>query len=140
MLNPLGTSSAPPSPSSLPQIFLVFSRQLVVPSRSKPSYSTTASASSYSSFQAQNLNIQIRVYNLSRNSTLCGAARRRVRYEDDENEEEGEEYGNNQEIAMLELYSQSSTEEALIVHAFVDDQEVEVLIFKVSIFFFPSSS
>jgi hypothetical protein len=34
---------------------------------------------------------------------------------------------------MLEFYSQSAIGEALLVHAIVDEQEVEVLIFKVII-------
>ncbi|MBA0872982.1 hypothetical protein Goshw_024702 [Gossypium schwendimanii] len=59
----------------------------------------------------------------------CAAARRRIRYENDDDEEE-KENGYNKEIAMLEIYSQSAREEALIVHALVDEQEVEVLIFK----------
>ncbi|KAL1176837.1 hypothetical protein V6Z11_A04G186900 [Gossypium hirsutum] len=59
----------------------------------------------------------------------CAAARRRIRYENDDDEEE-KENGYNEEIAMLEIYSQSAREEALIVHALVDEQEVEVLIFK----------
>lgn len=62
--------------------------------------------------------------------TFCGA-RRRVRYEEDDNEDE-EEYGHNEEIGMLELYSQSAKEEALLVKAMVDEEEVEILIFKVS--------
>lgn len=49
-----------------------------------------------------------------------------MRYEDDREEE----YGHNLEIAMLEFYSQSAIGEALLVHAIVDEQEVEVLIFK----------
>ncbi|CAA7043709.1 unnamed protein product [Microthlaspi erraticum] len=58
----------------------------------------------------------------------CGA-RRRVR--DDVREDEDESYGYNEEIAMLEIYSQSCREEALIVTAIVDDEEeVEVLIFR----------
>ncbi|XP_050374860.1 uncharacterized protein LOC126792492 [Argentina anserina] len=57
------------------------------------------------------------------------AARRRVRYDDaDDGEEDEETY--NKEIAMLELYSQGVRGEALIVHAWVDNQPVEVLIFK----------
>ncbi|KAK9276147.1 hypothetical protein L1049_005678 [Liquidambar formosana] len=56
-------------------------------------------------------------------------ARRRVRYEDNEGDDD-EEYGHNEEIAMLELYSQSAREEALLVRAMVDEQEAEVLIFK----------
>ncbi|EXB32325.1 hypothetical protein L484_005529 [Morus notabilis] len=58
---------------------------------------------------------------------LC-RARRRVRYEEEEEEEE--EDGHNEEILMLEAYSQSSREEALLVKAEVDAQEVELLIFK----------
>lgn len=45
-------------------------------------------------------------------------------------EDEDEEYGYNEEMAMLEVYSQSCREEALIVTAIVDDEEVEVIIFK----------
>ncbi|KDP38122.1 hypothetical protein JCGZ_04765 [Jatropha curcas] len=76
----------------------------------------------------------IKVLKLStqeRFSSIRRSARRRsVRYEEEDEEDGEEEYGHNEEIAMLELYSQSSREEALLVHAFVDDQEVEVLIFK----------
>lgn len=57
--------------------------------------------------------------------------RRRVRYEDDE-EDEGE-YGHNEEIAMLESYSLSARGEALLVRAVLDDQDFEVLVFKVSL-------
>ncbi|PON81814.1 hypothetical protein TorRG33x02_224250 [Trema orientale] len=65
-----------------------------------------------------------------RSSTLC-AARRRVRsFEEEEEEEEEEEYGYNEEIGMLELYSQNARGEALLVQAMVDGQDVEVLIFK----------
>ncbi|CAN6910154.1 hypothetical protein Bca4012_078325 [Brassica carinata] len=56
----------------------------------------------------------------------CGA-RRRVR---DDGEDEDETYGYNEEIAMLETYSQTCRDEALIVTAIVDGEEVEVLIFK----------
>ncbi|KAJ4901302.1 hypothetical protein Rs2_15253 [Raphanus sativus] len=62
----------------------------------------------------------------SKPSLRCGA-RRRVR---DDGEDEDESYGYNEEIAMLETYSQSCREEALIVTATVDGEEVEVLIFK----------
>ncbi|WCJ33625.1 hypothetical protein M5689_014978 [Euphorbia peplus] len=59
---------------------------------------------------------------------LHSAARRRIlAYEEDE---EDEEYGHNEEIAMLESYSLSARDEALLVQAFVDNQQVEVLIFK----------
>lgn len=65
-------------------------------------------------------------------STTRCAARRRVRYDVDEDDgDEDEEEEHNKEIALLELYSQSVRGEALIVHAMVDDQPVEVLIFKV---------
>lgn len=58
-------------------------------------------------------------------------ARRRVRYEeDDEDGFDDEDWGYNQEIARLEMYSQSSRDDALLVTAMVDDQQVEVLIFK----------
>ncbi|XP_008777817.3 uncharacterized protein LOC103697684 [Phoenix dactylifera] len=55
-------------------------------------------------------------------------ARRRVRYEDDEME--GEDYGRNSEIEMLETYSQSARNQALLVRATVDGEEEVVLIFK----------
>ncbi|KAK3003057.1 hypothetical protein RJ639_018939 [Escallonia herrerae] len=57
------------------------------------------------------------------------SSRRRVRYDEDDDDDE-DEYGHNAEIAMLELYSQSAKEEALLVSALVDEEEVEVLIFK----------
>lgn len=56
-------------------------------------------------------------------------SRRRVIYDDDNEDEE--EYGYNAEIAMLEVYSQTVKDEALIVKAMVDEEEVEVIIFKV---------
>ncbi|XP_050231276.1 uncharacterized protein LOC126680237 [Mercurialis annua] len=54
-------------------------------------------------------------------------ARRRGGHEE---EEEDCEYGVNEEIAMLEIYSESARGEALLVHAIVDDEQVEVLVFK----------
>ncbi|XP_072991997.1 uncharacterized protein [Typha latifolia] len=63
-----------------------------------------------------------------RESGVFCLARRRVRYED---EEEGkEEYGFNTEIAMLESYSESARNEAFLVQATVDSEEEMVLIFK----------
>ncbi|XP_010687806.2 uncharacterized protein LOC104901877 [Beta vulgaris subsp. vulgaris] len=59
----------------------------------------------------------------------CCRARRRIRYVDEEEDDEHSS-GYNEEIAMLEMYSQSARGEALLVTAMVDDQEVEVLIFK----------
>ncbi|CAN1162985.1 hypothetical protein LINPERPRIM_LOCUS32410 [Linum perenne] len=60
------------------------------------------------------------------------SARRRARWveEEEENNEEEEEEEYNKEIALLELYTQTCRGEALIVHAFVDDNPVEVLIFR----------
>eukprot|EP00257_Ricinus_communis_P011751 XP_002533197.2 uncharacterized protein LOC8270677 [Ricinus communis] len=63
-------------------------------------------------------------------SWLRCSARRRVRYEDENDDDDDDEYGHNEEIAILEFYSQSAREEALLVHAAVDEQEAEVLIFK----------
>ncbi|KAI3700081.1 hypothetical protein L2E82_44697 [Cichorium intybus] len=60
--------------------------------------------------------------------TRC-RARRQLRYEEDENEDD-EEYGHNEQISLLEFYSQIAKDEALLVKAVVDDLEVEVLIFK----------
>lgn len=66
-------------------------------------------------------------------SNRCRASRRRVlRYNNDDEDEEEEEYGYNAEIAMLEIYSQSARDEALMVRALVDEEEAEVLIFRVS--------
>ncbi|XP_038892698.1 uncharacterized protein LOC120081685 [Benincasa hispida] len=56
------------------------------------------------------------------------AARRRVRY--DEDDDEDEDYGHNDQIALLESYTQATAGEALIVHATVDGDHVEVLVFK----------
>ncbi|KAG5554145.1 hypothetical protein RHGRI_011876 [Rhododendron griersonianum] len=58
------------------------------------------------------------------------ASRRRVRYNYDDEDEEDEEYGYDEEIAMLEIYSQSARDEALMVRALVDEEEAEVLIFR----------
>lgn len=55
-------------------------------------------------------------------------ARRRVIY--DENEDD-EDYGYNEELAILESYSQMANNEILLVQALVDEAEVEVLIYKV---------
>lgn len=56
-------------------------------------------------------------------------ARRRVLYDDDEDDDE--EYGYNEELAMLETYTQWVKDEILLVRAMVDEEQVEVLIFKV---------
>ncbi|KAJ8760521.1 hypothetical protein K2173_015188 [Erythroxylum novogranatense] len=67
--------------------------------------------------------------NIQRPQTSLCSARRRVRYEEEPDNDE-EEYGHNEDLASLELYSQSARGEALVVHADLDDQEVQVLIFK----------
>ncbi|GMH20344.1 hypothetical protein Nepgr_022185 [Nepenthes gracilis] len=71
---------------------------------------------------------------LDNRNTPCvrQAARRRGRYVEEEGKEEDEdgEYGYNAEIAMLEAYSRSAREEALLVNAVLDDREEQVLIFK----------
>lgn len=71
--------------------------------------------------------------NIRPTSCIVVHARRRIRYDEDDDEEgDGEEYGNNEDIAMLEYYSESVKEVALLVRAEVDEQDVEILIFKVS--------
>ncbi|KAK4368363.1 hypothetical protein RND71_012155 [Anisodus tanguticus] len=60
---------------------------------------------------------------------LC-RARRRVIYDDDDDEEEDGHNNNNAELALLGFYSQSVRNEALLVKARVDVEEVEVLVFK----------
>ncbi|XP_062214789.1 uncharacterized protein LOC133915592 [Phragmites australis] len=53
--------------------------------------------------------------------------RRRVRYDD---EEEDEEWGHNADVARLERYSEGARDQALLVKARVDDQVEVVLVFK----------
>ncbi|XVE74630.1 hypothetical protein DITRI_Ditri12bG0032600 [Diplodiscus trichospermus] len=60
----------------------------------------------------------------------CNCAWRRARCEDEDEESGEEEHCYHEDIAIVELYSQSARGEALLVHALVDEQEVEVLIFK----------
>ncbi|KAM0850850.1 hypothetical protein ACQ4PT_052809 [Festuca glaucescens] len=57
----------------------------------------------------------------------CGA-RRRVRYEEDEDDEE--EYGHNEEMGRLEAYSEGARGQALLVNATVDGETEVVLVFK----------
>lgn len=71
--------------------------------------------------------------NIRQTFSIVVHARRRIRYDEDDDEEgDGNDYGNNEDIAMLEYYSESVREVALLVRAEVDEQEVEILIFKVS--------
>ncbi|MED6127539.1 hypothetical protein PIB30_088951 [Stylosanthes scabra] len=62
-------------------------------------------------------------------SLLC-EARRQIRYDDGDIDDDDDGYGHNKEIAMLEYYSQSARGEVLLVHAIVDQEEVDVLIFR----------
>ncbi|CAL1392198.1 unnamed protein product [Linum trigynum] len=64
-------------------------------------------------------------------TAAAAAGRRQARWDsvaDEEENNEDEEY--NQEIAVLEFYTQRCRGEALVVHASVDGQLVEVLIFR----------
>ncbi|XP_042502962.1 uncharacterized protein LOC122080132 [Macadamia integrifolia] len=69
----------------------------------------------------------LKLHNPCLRSIHCTATRRRVRYEE---EDVDEDYGHNSDIAMLESYSESTRNEVLLVRALLDDQEEEVLIFK----------
>ncbi|KAG8382689.1 hypothetical protein BUALT_Bualt05G0103600 [Buddleja alternifolia] len=63
----------------------------------------------------------------TRKQVQCGARRRAI-FDD---EDDGGNYGYNEEIALLETYTEAKKDEILLVHALVDDDEhVEVLIFK----------
>lgn len=57
------------------------------------------------------------------------SARRRALY--DETYDDDEEYEQNEEIGMLETYTQYVKDEVLLVKAMVDGEEAEVLVFKV---------
>ncbi|KAG2377160.1 hypothetical protein LR48_Vigan06g156500 [Vigna angularis] len=65
-----------------------------------------------------------------RGTTVLCSARRQIRYQDENEDRDEEEYGHNEEITKLEIYTQSAKGEALLVHALVDQEEVELLIFK----------
>ncbi|XP_014520391.1 uncharacterized protein LOC106777331 [Vigna radiata var. radiata] len=65
-----------------------------------------------------------------RGRTVLCSARRQIRYQDEDEDRDDEEYGHNEEITKLEIYTQSAKGEALLVHALVDQEEVELLIFK----------
>ncbi|GKE13968.1 hypothetical protein Tco_1421545 [Tanacetum coccineum] len=102
---------------SFPSLFPVLSQNVITTSSF-----TLGHTFSYSTKIPKIANQCVRV-----SSTRCWA-RRQIRYDEDEDEND-QEYGHNEEIAMLEFYSQIA-QEALLVKALVDDQEVEVLIFK----------
>ncbi|XP_019461518.1 PREDICTED: uncharacterized protein LOC109360830 [Lupinus angustifolius] len=92
----------------------------ILPIPSSLKYITTYYVSLCCAFKALDLRYQ-------RGINLCYAARRQVRYQD---EDEDDEYGHNEEITKLEFYTESARGEALLVHALVDHEEVDVLIFK----------
>ncbi|KAG2546420.1 uncharacterized protein LOC120649993 [Panicum virgatum] len=56
--------------------------------------------------------------------------RRRVRYEEDEDEENDEEWGHNEDVARMERYTEDARDQALLVKARVDDEVEVVLTFK----------
>ncbi|KAF8674410.1 hypothetical protein HU200_048243 [Digitaria exilis] len=55
--------------------------------------------------------------------------RRRLRY-DDEDEEDDEEWGHNEDVARMERYTEDARDQALLVKARVDDEVELVLVFK----------
>ncbi|KAL8053045.1 hypothetical protein ABFX02_05G046400 [Erythranthe guttata] len=89
-------------------------------------YPTASSCSSRSPSLLHSAANSLRIRQASETTTF--RARRRVIYEEDEEEEE--DYGYNEEIAVLESYSQLMKDEILLVQAMVDQELVEVLIFK----------
>ncbi|KAL1556515.1 hypothetical protein AAHA92_12128 [Salvia divinorum] len=87
-------------------------------------FSYTQTAPSYSSpFSHNPLKIRIK-----RANETPHRARGRVIYDE---EDEDEDYGYNEELAMLESYTQLVKDEILLVQAMVDDEQVEVLIYKI---------
>ncbi|KAL2518709.1 hypothetical protein Adt_14956 [Abeliophyllum distichum] len=56
----------------------------------------------------------------------CNARRRAVYHDNDEDKE----YQQNEELGLLETYTQSVKDEVLLVKAIVDGEEAEVLVFK----------
>lgn len=57
--------------------------------------------------------------------------RRQVRYDEDDDEEDGEEWGHNEDVARMERYSEDARDQALLVKARVDDEVEVVLVFRV---------
>jgi len=53
-----------------------------------------------------------------------------VRYEEDEDEEDDEEWGHNEDVARMERYTEDARDQALLVKARVDDEVEVVLVFK----------
>ncbi|KAL8520788.1 hypothetical protein ACS0TY_011369 [Phlomoides rotata] len=94
---------------------------LLFPNTTK--FSCRQSAPTPSACTSSSLHLFLKI-KIKRAFTTPCRARRRAIYEDDE------ERGYNEELAMLEMYSQLVRDEILLVHAMVDDEKVEVLIFK----------
>ncbi|KAG6479141.1 hypothetical protein ZIOFF_062602 [Zingiber officinale] len=115
------TTNKPPPPMPIHAVLHPPIR-LPPPSLSPP----TATAMAYASKRG-NL---VMMRQLRRQYWSCKAIRRRVRYEEGEEEGEEEAYGQNAEIPMLEAYSAAFRDVALLVRAGVDDEEELVLIFK----------
>ncbi|XP_042440089.1 uncharacterized protein LOC122025352 [Zingiber officinale] len=114
------TTNKPPPPMPIHAVLHPPIR-LPPPSLSPP----TATAMAYASKCGK----LVMMRQLRRQYWSCKAIRRRVRYEEGEEEEE-EAYGQNKEIPMLEAYSAAFRDVALLVRAGVDDEEELVLIFK----------
>ncbi|KAI3714435.1 hypothetical protein L1987_73038 [Smallanthus sonchifolius] len=101
-------------------------------------YDMYATTLSFPSFFPQNVTttsifrLNFSFGNLSKSArqspSRCWAARRQVRYDDED--ENDQEYGHNEEIDILEFYTQVAKEEALLVKAVVDNQQLQLLIFK----------
>ncbi|KAJ1293912.1 hypothetical protein BS78_01G105700 [Paspalum vaginatum] len=64
----------------------------------------------------------------ARAATAAWRVRRRVRYEEDE--EDDEEWGHNEDVARMERYTEDARDQALLVKARVDDEVEVVLVFK----------
>ncbi|KAI3889628.1 hypothetical protein MKX03_007650 [Papaver bracteatum] len=85
------------------------------------------------SIDRSSCNYDYRRIQRTKHRNICCLARRRVRYEDEDGNEDDEEQSSNRynpELSLLESYSESKRNEALLVTAMVDGQEEEVLIFK----------
>lgn len=105
----------------------------LLPKSPYPHSTATSWTPAGKAWRARPISANIEAPSVPTRSARCSARRRSVRYggEDGDEEEEEDNYGHNEEIAKLELYSRAARGEALIIHANVDGDRVEVLIFKV---------
>lgn len=53
-----------------------------------------------------------------------------MRYDEEDEEEDGEEWGHNEDVARMERYSEDARDQALLVKARVDDEVEVVLVFR----------